>query len=387
MASPEYGGTTMKKEISELLSPVALVDIERLDRNIDNMATKAKENGVNLRPHIKTHKCIEIGKKQLSAGASGITVSTPGEAQAFADVGFKDITYAVPLAPDKFGVIGEISRKVSLQVLVDNFNTIDMLDKFSNRIDTEFTVLLKVNCGNNRAGVDPTAQSAIRLAKKIKEASNLEFNGILAHAGHSYSTSSVSEIVKIAEHEQEVMVSFAKTLRKEDTDLTPEVVSIGSTPTARLAESFREGITEIRPGNYAFFDYTQLILGTCEVTDIAFTIQASVIGSYPGRVVIDAGATALSKDRGSVHLGDTGYGKVVSNYSQGIIEHDLTISSLSQEHGKVNIEGGHQFTPGYKLRIIPNHSCLTANLYEYYNVVKGDEVVDRWEIHRNRIES
>ena len=387
MASPEFGGTKMTQEISDLLSPVALVDIERLERNINNMATKAKESGVELRPHIKTHKCIEIGMKQLSAGASGITVSTLAEAHAFADAGFKDITYAVPLAPDKFGVISEISRKVSLKVLVDNSDTVDMLDEFSGRIGTEFMVLLKVNCGNNRAGVDPTTQSAVRLAKRIEEAPNLEFKGILAHAGHSYSTSSISEIKKIAEQEQDIIINFAKTLKTEDADLTPDVVSIGSTPTIRIAESFREGITEIRPGNYVFFDYTQLNLGTCEVSDIAFTVQASVIGTYPGRVVIDAGATALSKDRGPAHIEDTGYGKVISNYTEGIIEHDFTISSLSQEHGKVNIEGGHQLSPGFKLRIIPNHSCLTANLYDYYNVVKGDEVVDRWKIHRNRVEN
>ncbi|MGY5863007.1 MAG: alanine racemase [Candidatus Thorarchaeota archaeon] len=377
----------MTKEISDLLSPVALVDIERLDRNIKDMAIKAKENGVELRPHIKTHKCIEIGMKQLSAGASGITVSTPVEAQVFADAGFKDITYAVPLAPDKFAVISEISRKVSLKVLVDNSDTVDMLDKFSNKIDTEFMVLLKVNCGNNRAGVDPTAQSAVRLAKRIEKALNLEFKGILAHAGHSYSTSSISEIKKIAQQEQNVMINFAKTLKTEDVDLAPDVVSIGSTPTARVAESFREGITEIRPGNYVFLDNTQLKLGTCEASDIAFTVQASVIGIYPGRVIIDAGATALSKDRGPTHIEDTGYGKIISNYSEGIIEHDFSISSLSQEHGKVSIEGGHQFSPGNKLRIIPNHSCLTANLYDYYNVVNGDKVVDRWKIHRNRIEN
>ena len=373
----------MTKEISDLLSPVALVDIERLDRNINNMATKAKESAVQLRPHIKTHKCIEIGMKQLKAGSTGITVSTPAEAVAFADAGFKDITYAVPLAPDKFSVMSKLSRRVNLKVLVDNSDTVDMLDKFSNNIDTEFMVLLKVNCGNNRAGVDPSSQSALRLAKRIGEASNLDFKGILAHAGHSYSTSSISEIKKIAEHEQDVMVNFAEKLKTEDADLTPEVVSIGSTPTARLAESFREGITEIRPGNYVFFDYVQLSLGTCEVSDIAFTVQASVIGSYPGRAVIDAGATSLSL---SVHILG-GYGKIISNYSEGRIEHEFTIASLSQEHGNINIEGGHQFSPGHKLRIIPNHSCLTANLYDYYYIVKGDEVVDKWKIHRNRIEN
>lgn len=380
------GGQSLTRTISDLMSPAALVDIERLDRNISDMAKKAMEFGVQLRPHIKTHKCIEIGKRQKNAGASGITVSTPSEALVFADAGFKDITYAVPLALDKFNVVYNISQKISLKVLVDNPRTVEMLEEFSKEVDADFTVMLKVDCGNHRCGVDPDSPIAVKLASKLSQAPHLKFNGILAHAGHSYSAKSVDEIRKIATHEQEVMVRFAKALKSEHMDMKPEVVSIGSTPTARLAETFVDGITEIRPGNYVFFDYTQVTLGSCEVSECALTVQASVIGTYPYGVVIDAGATALSKDKGPTHIDeDSGYGQVIRNYSENLIMDELTISALSQEHGKILTLKDHNLNLGDKLRIIPNHSCLTANLYDNYFVVKNDLVVDNWPIARQRL--
>ncbi|MFW9792975.1 MAG: alanine racemase [Candidatus Thorarchaeota archaeon] len=373
--------------IQDLHSPTALVDIERLDQNIADMATKAEENGVDLRPHIKTHKCIEIGKKQLEAGASGITVSTLGEAYAFSKAGFKDITYAVPLAPDKFNAIYDISKMTNLKVLIDNPYTVEILDKFSEKVSTQFVVMLKVDCGNHRCGVDPKKPEALKLARKINEASNLEFKGILAHAGHSYSTKSVGEIKEIALQEQGVMVQFADALRTEDKDLAPEIVSIGSTPTTRIVESFMEGITEIRPGNYVFFDYTQVALGSCELSNCAFTVQASVIGIYPDWVVIDAGATALSKDMGPTHIDKkSGYGQIISDYQENKIAKDFIIHSLSQEHGKIMTSDGNHLQIGDRVRIIPNHSCLTANLYDHYFAVKGESVIDEWKICRQRLE-
>jgi D-serine deaminase-like pyridoxal phosphate-dependent protein len=369
-------------KVTDLLSPAVIVDVERLDRNIESMASKAEINGVNLRPHIKTHKCIEIGRRQRKAGAKGITVSTPAEAQAFSDAGFTDITYAVPLAPDKFAVMLDISKKSRLNVLVDNITTIDLLEEFSLENAVEFGILLKVNCGNDRVGINPKSKSALKLAARISQ--KLNFKGILAHAGHSYSTQSVDEIKRIAEHEQDIMIYFAKTLKAAG--IEPETVSIGSTPTARVADSFKEGITEIRPGNYVFFDYTQIALGTCDLSDVALTVLASVISTSPGRVVIDAGATALSKDRGPVHIDDSGgYGIVIKDYHAGIIEEKFTLGSLSQEHGKISTDSQHSLKPGDTLRIIPNHSCLTANLYDHYHVVQGDSVIDNWRIKRLRL--
>lgn len=377
-----------KQEITDLVTPIALVDLERLEKNINEMAVRAKEFGVNLRPHIKTHKCIEIGKKQLESGAKGITVSTLGEALAFAEAGFTDITYAVPIASDKFDGVHKISEMAHLNVLVDHPTTVEFLGEFCKEKHIILDVLVKIDCGYPRCGVNPSSPEAIRLVKKIAESSSLRFKGILTHAGHSYSATTVAEIKLIAKMEQDVMVRFAKTLQEEDSELAPEVVSIGSTPTARLTDSFQEEITEIRPGNYVFYDYTQVALGSCGVTDCALTVLSSVISTNDDRVIIDAGATALSKDMGPTHIEpEVGYGKIIRDYDAGQID-DAVIKSLSQEHGKIAISSKTpiEFSHSNRVRILPNHSCLTANLYEFIHVVKGDTVVDKWKVRRERLE-
>jgi D-serine deaminase-like pyridoxal phosphate-dependent protein len=368
---------------------VALVDLDRLEKNISYMATRAREGGVSLRPHIKTHKCIEIGKKQVEAGAKGITVSTLGEASAFAKAGFTDITYAVPLASDKFESVRKISEITHLNVLVDHPTVAKNLGLFCKENQLELDVLIKIDCGYPRCGIDPSTPGAITLARKIVDHPLLNFKGILTHAGHSYNAKTVAEIKTIAKHEQDVMVRFSETLKEEDAKLKPEVVSIGSTPTARLADTFHDRITEIRPGNYVFFDYTQVALGTCDVTDCALTVLSSIISKIEGRVIIDAGATALSKDLGPRHIHPNGgYGKIIQDYDAGHLDTGSIIESLSQEHGKISITGEKDlgFSHGSKVRILPNHSCLTANLFDHYHVVRGVSVVERWEVHRGRFD-
>jgi len=377
------------QELSDLITPVALVDLDRLEKNISDMACRAQEGGVNLRPHIKTHKCIEIGKKQIQAGAKGITVSTLGEASAFAKAGFTDITYAVPLASDKFEGVRKLSEITHLNVLVDHPIVAKNLGLFCKENQLDIDVLVKIDCGYPRCGIDPATPEAIALVRKIVDHPHLNFKGILTHAGHSYNAKTVAEIKTIAKHEQDVMVRFSQTLKEEDAKLTPEVVSIGSTPTARLADTFHDGITEIRPGNYVFFDYTQVALGSCNVTDCAFTILSSVISKNQWRTIIDAGATALSKDLGPIHIDpNAGYGKIIQDYEAGRLDAGSNIESLSQEHGKVSTTGERDpcFSHSSRVRILPNHSCLTANLFDYYHVVRKVLVIERWKVHRGRFD-
>ncbi|MFW9835150.1 MAG: D-TA family PLP-dependent enzyme, partial [Candidatus Thorarchaeota archaeon] len=192
-----------------------------------------------------------------------------------------------------------------------------------------------------------------------------------------------------AKQEQEIMIQFANTLEAENKALKPETVSIGSTPTVRLADSFQEGITEIRPGNYLFFDYTQVALGSCDVSDCALTVLSSVISVNPDRVVIDAGATALSKDTGPTHIeSNVGYGKLIKDYQRSQLNVNVILKALSQEHGKIIPvdEASIEYKHGDRVRILPNHSCLTANLFDQYYIVEGETVVDRWKIHRERFE-
>jgi len=371
------------KQLSDLMTPSLLVDFERLESNIKKMADKAESNGVNLRPHMKTHKCVEIGKMLLKQGASGITVSTLDEAAIFADAGFHDITYAVPISSNKIEAALEIASRVNLRLLVDSHEMVTQLETYSVKNGKSPEVLLKVHCGYHRTGVNPRDPASIKLASKMEKSSNIDFKGILTHAGHSYVAKSVKQIKEAAREEQSEMVTFAKKLETK-----PEVVSIGSTPTISLTDSIMEGITEVRPGNYVFYDYTQVALGTCQVSDCAMTVVSRVIGKYDEYLVIDAGATALSKDLGPTHLeSEASFGKIFSNYDNHELNTALRIYSLSQEHGKVkfldtSIAQNHNVDE--ILRILPNHSCLTANLHDCYNVMKDNEIIDQWKIRRER---
>jgi D-serine deaminase-like pyridoxal phosphate-dependent protein len=199
----------------------------------------------------------------------------------------------------------------------------------------------------------------------------------------------MNEIKSVAIQEQDVMAKFSATLESESKDLAPRIVSIGSTPTMMTCDSIRDEITEIRPGNYVFFDYMQVALGVCELKDCAQTVLASVVGVYADHIVSDAGGLALSKDLGSTHIvPDAGYGRILKDYDASIEHSDYKIESLSQEHGKISVGSSSTLrtvSHGDKIRIIPNHSCLTQYMYDKLYLVEKDEVIDTWKINRDRL--
>ncbi|MHA1909555.1 MAG: alanine racemase, partial [Candidatus Thorarchaeota archaeon] len=289
-------------DIHEIPTPAIIVDRSRLLHNIKAMSSKAKRNGVALRPHVKTHKCKEIGNLQKKEGAEGITVATISEAQVFMRNGFDDITIAVPLSSGKVDIVIDLNRNATINVLVDNPFILERLSEQSVKSGRKMNVLVKVDCGYHRVGVDPSDDKSVKLVEKIVDLNGLNFKGILTHAGHSYSATSVAEIRSIANHEQSEMIRFASALEDTNTTLKPGTISIGSTPTLMLAESAQPEITEIRPGSYVYFDYTQVRLGVCRLTDCSFSLLTSIISKKTDRLVTDAGATALSKDVGPIHL-------------------------------------------------------------------------------------
>ncbi|HTY36235.1 MAG TPA: alanine racemase [Bacteroidota bacterium] len=374
--------------IFELPTPALLLDQGILERNLTRMQDRANNFGVNLRPHIKTHKCIEIANHQLELGARGITVSTLFELEQFANAGFNDITWALPLIPDHIERVLEIADKATIRVVIDSSEMFDRLNAIERVGSERFHVWLKVDCGYHRAGVDPKSPVAEELIRSLNESRNLIFDGILTHSGHSYDAHNKQEILAVADQERSVMVEFAENMRAKGYKVP--MVSIGSTPTMSLAENL-DGINEIRPGNYAFYDNTQVMLGSCGVADCALTVLASVVSHQPGasHFIIDAGALALSKDTGPLHISnDMDMGIIYEDYDRKRLQAHVHVKTLSQEHGKVLISEGSrlkgQYKVGEKVRILEHHSCLTAANFDHYYVVKGFEVVDRWKILRGR---
>jgi D-serine deaminase-like pyridoxal phosphate-dependent protein len=364
-------------------TPSLLLDVSRVRSNAKRMSQIAGRSGVRLRPHIKTHKCIEVARIQTEGHDRAISVSTLEEARAFAEHGFTDITYAVPIEAGKFGqAIGLRQSGIKLNLLTDDGETVRSLDSAAARSDVVFDVFLKVDVGTHRCGVEPDSSEAINIPQQVASSGNLRFAGILTHAGHSYDAKTKEDILAVSRHERDAMVELAERLRKNGIEVP--TVSIGSTPTMTHIDHLN-GIDEIRPGNYIFFDNYQATLGTCSFADTALTVLAAVIHRDPNRrrVVVDAGAIALSKDRGPTHLDPAcGYGHVLDIEGN---DTGMRVTGMSQEHGEIHAtdeETFGRFKVGDRVRILANHSCLTAAQHAHYNVIENNEIVDRWEIHR-----
>jgi D-serine deaminase-like pyridoxal phosphate-dependent protein len=366
---------------NEIRTPAALVDLDRLEANTARISERVRMLGAKLRPHVKTHKCVEAARFQIRGHFGGITVSTLAEARFFARAGFSDITYAVPIAVSRLEEAVEIGRSIAnLHLLLDHESAFEAMSACARAKGVRLSSFLKVDCGYHRAGVDPESDSSVALALRMARSSEVDFRGILTHAGHSYHAANAGEIQAVAETERKSMARFAEKLTRAGAP--PKEVSVGSTPTISLCESL-EGVTEARPGNYVFYDSFQAAIGSCGIGDAAFSVLATILGHYPERneILIDAGALAFSRDEGPTHLdAECGYGEVFSADGKTHLA-SLRVRSLSQEHGKIQGSAPLDYPAlplGTKLRIVPNHSCLSAALFERYHVFRGDDAVDEW---------
>ena len=370
-------------QLETIKTPSLVVDFQRMKRNAETVSARAKALNVRLRPHVKTHRCAEIARIQTANDFGGIMVSTLAEAHFFAKNGFSDITYGVPIERGKFSEVIDISRNTErFAVLSDDLETVAELNNAAKRENARINVFLKVDVGAHRCGVEPGTKEAFEIPKKISDSSNLDFAGILTHAGQSYGADSPENLLAVAHEERDKMRGLAEALRAEGLEVP--CVSIGSTPTMSAIDNL-EGITEFRCGNYIFFDAFQATLGSCNFTDCALTVLAAIIHRDAARrkIVVDAGAVALSKDRGAIEFdANCGYGRIYDLEGNDL---NLRVGSLSQEHGEIFVEDEKTFNSlkvGGRVRILANHSCLTALQHSHYHILDRGEIVDRWEINR-----
>jgi D-serine deaminase-like pyridoxal phosphate-dependent protein len=355
-------------DFAHVTTPAFLVDRDIVEQNCARMRDKARASGVAFRPHAKTHKTAEIARMQHGGGIGPITVSTMAEAEFFADAGFRDITYAVPIAPEKLPRAAALARRIErLNILVDSFDALHAVESAG----AVFDAFLKVDCGYHRAGVDPDDPESVRLALAMSQSPAVHFQGLLTHAGHSYHARNVEEIRRVAAEETAALTRFRALLE----GLGEVTRSVGSTPTLAVVERFVD-CDEVRPGNYVFFDAFQAAIGSCRSEDVAVSVLATVVGSYPERheAIVDAGALALSKDLGPDHIDPQfGYGVVCDLALRPLA---ARLVALSQEHGK--IATSEHLPVGTRVRVVPNHSCLTAAMFDRYHVVDGGQVVAEW---------
>ncbi|AQV97844.1 DSD1 family PLP-dependent enzyme [Cupriavidus necator] len=375
--------STSLDRLDSLDTPAAVIDLARMQRNIDRMQQRMNALGVRFRPHVKTSKCRPVARAQLAAGAQGITVSTLKEAEYFFAEGVTDIVYAVGMAAHRLPQALALRRRgCDLKVLTDSVASAQAIAAFGRANGEMFDVLIEVDTDGHRSGLRPDDPALLEVGHAL-QAGGMRLAGVLTHAGSSYELNTPAALTALAEQERAGCVGAAERLRAAD--LPCAVVSVGSTPTA-LAAAHLEGVTEVRAGVYVFFDLVMHNVGVCTTDDLALSVLTTVIGHQvdKGWVIVDAGWMAMSRDRGTQkQQRDYGYGQVCA--MDGTVLPGYVMSQANQEHGIVSCEGApdrditENFPLGTRLRILPNHACATGAQFPEYRALSGDGQLAAWE--------
>jgi D-serine deaminase-like pyridoxal phosphate-dependent protein len=355
--------------LEELSTPAVLVDRRRLRRNIDRMQQIASDAGIALRPHAKTHKSPTIARWQLDRGAVGICCAKLGEAEIFAQAGVADIRLPYPILPIHAARVLALMDRAAISIIVDHVGVAGAWSDAMLTAGRSLDVLVKVDVGFHRCGIDP-AGDAIEFIQAVGAMKGLRVRGLLSHAGHGYRAASVEELTAIAASEADTLRHLKE--RADAAGVPLNELSVGATPTFRFSVKER-GITELRPGNYVYFDRTNMDLGSATLEQCALTVLATVV-SKPScdRIILDCGSKTLSSD---LSPRSAGYG-VVLTANGAAIDSSLSIDRLSEEHATVGVSGRTPLEPGDRVRVLPNHSCVVSNLVDSIHLVDGDEVVE-----------
>ena len=373
----------MSRQVMNLDSPCLLLDVGRMRRNIDRLNNHLQRLGVPLRPHLKTPKSIAVARLVMPTAAGPAAVSTLKEAERFAAAGVRDLLYAVGIAPGKLRrVLALRAAGVDLSVVLDSLDQAQAVVAASREAKERIPVLIEIDADGDRAGLRPDDPQLIELGRAL-HLGGAELRGVMTHAGGSYDHPGIDAHRAAAEQERAAAVQSAAALHRAG--LPCPVVSVGATPTAHFARDLT-GVTEVRAGVFVFMDLVMAGLGVCAIDDIALSVLATVIGHQRGKgwILVDAGWTALSQDRGTAHQDtDQGYGLVCD--VTGVPYEDLMVTRVNQEHGIVSVRKGSSaklpdLPIGSRVRILPNHACATAAQFDRYFVLGRDvTITDVWE--------
>jgi D-serine deaminase-like pyridoxal phosphate-dependent protein len=348
----------------DLDTPSLLIDLDVLERNIEEMATVARDAGVRLRPHTKTHKSPEIARMQLEGGATGVTVAKLGEAETMADAGLDDLLVAFPIVGEaKLARLRALMDRAAVRVSLDDVEVAEGIGRVGRDLGSDIAVLVEVDTGLHRLGRPPGEPTA-RLVSEVARIPGVEVLGLLTHAGHAYRSTSEHELRATAEREGLDLVETAERCAKERIELRE--ISVGSTPTARIVAGV-PGVTEIRPGTYAFNDVQQMRLGLATRQTCAARVLVTVVARPSAeRFVIDAGTKAFTSDGGD--------GPPFPGRGAAAGRPDLVLDFMNEEHGVGHIAGDGQLSIGERLEVIPLHVCSCVNMFEVAYGVRGHRI-------------
>ncbi|XP_063223800.1 D-serine dehydratase-like isoform X2 [Bacillus rossius redtenbacheri] len=370
------------KCISELNTPAFLVDKKIVIRNCDRMIKRCQELGVSLRPHSKTHKTVEGSTLQTGGTKRKIVACTLNDAQFFSQHGFDDILYGFPLLAQHIPRCASLANKLDeFHVMVDNGEVVKSLTSSTLlQPGKKWSVFIKINAGNNRAGIWwEDTEKIVQVASLVANSKTAKFQGIYLHCGDSYYQKTHDTVLEVRKNGTTAILSVAETLEKAG--IPCKTFGIGSTPSCSMdftksADGNLARLTEAHPGNYIFYDAQQESIGSCTFDDLACRVMTRVIGHYPSAnyMLIDCGFTALTK-QGFNLLKTPGFSVI-----QG--EPNLKVTALTQEIGKVEAIDGKldysKYPVGSPLFLYPYHVCATAAMHPVYYVHEGDKVIEEW---------
>ena len=345
-----------------MMTPYVIADLDVVENNIRTMVTSLKKYNIKHRPHIKAHKSVYFANKQIELGACGITCAKVTEAQVFVENGFKDILLAYPIiGEEKLNLLGELMKKANITTLVNDKKHLDDLSRLSSKIKKRISVLIEIDGGINRGGLNP-GKDVIDFYNMAKNIDGLNIVGFLYYGGAIYAEETLEDIENKAKKDSSILVETRNILK--DDNIT--VLSSGSSPSSRFPQQL-EGITESRAGNYIFNDMHALGAGLCNVNDCALRIKTTVISVPNTRsAIIDAGSKTLTSD---LNKFKKGYGYIVE-YPE------IEIYKLNEEHGFLKFNSNIDLKIGQTLTIIPNHACVIPNLRDEILGInkKGEEI-------------
>ncbi|MFV0337265.1 MAG: alanine racemase [Chthoniobacterales bacterium] len=352
------------KPIDELETPVLLVDLDCMERNLADMAAYCSAHNISLWPHTKTHKSISIAQRQLELGAAGLTVAKSREAEVMAKAGGKRILVAYPIWGDKkWQRLAEFAEDNEITVALDSVETACGLAREARKSGVRFNALVDLDLGMLRTGVSSPLE-AVELAKELDGLPELDVQGLFTYYGHVWGrpADQDSALCEMSATVEETLHLFDKA------GISRARVSGGSTPTAKASHRIY-GQNETRPGTYVFYDRNYTGIDVCSREECALTVLTSVVSCrVPGKAVVDAGSKTMSGD-----LWLSGDGK---GYGW-ILEHspEIVFSKMSEEHGHLDIlSGAKTLKVGDRLRIIPNHVCTTVNQHDFYLGIRNGVV-------------
>ena len=361
---------------NDIHTPTLLLDVQRAQRNIAHMAEKAQRSGVRFRPHFKTHQSAAVGEWFREVGVEAITVSSVEMARYFAAHRWNDILIAFPINVREIHKINELAQRIHLHLLVENETAVAHLAEL---LIAPVDVWIEVDAGYRRSGVPWDGDGVVALAQQIARCERMRLRGLLTHDGGTYAARSQDEIVEASIRTTERLTAARR--RLQNFGFGGLEISVGDTPACSVLDRF-EGVDEIRPGNFVFYDWMQVEIGACTPDEVAVVVACPVVSIHPERneIILYGGAVHLSKESLLQRNGRLTFGAVVLIEKDGWSAPlpDVWVRSLSQEHGVVHAEDAafaalvRRIQVGDLLGVVPIHSCLTADLLKAYRTLEGE---------------